>query len=1459
MTTTINNNNHNENNTSTALATASTVDTTLVPKLVIDDLDNILLPIGGGSRVKYTCLDVSKRYLALGATTGSLYFFERKSASSIFTNKKQILEHFQNHQHAFKVFTNDNISFTQILSLNDIRDQISIIKINPINDNLVAVATLRTLYIIESNISKSREKEKILAKMTDHPKDSEITSIIWSRCGNYLFSGDDSGNIFCCSVVKARKAFFFSGELVYKCDSKIVQLDIIPTISISNGNSQPHSTLDSQLNQHNQPSNQNIVITTPLPTPVHVQSINVSILSSTLTKSMVLNYQILTSTNSGKLQSTTQIGKKLRENTKQGACFHPFYKGSVYTSRPGKRLWLADPIDGKVLSTMNFTPSEDGVIVKPKPLITSANADADHYLQGKFPMIFSKLLPFGNYLVSYDDYSLLLIDVNEVEVLEWKLDQSHIHDLVVYQDSIYVLHGQQRSISRIFTSIPIIILPPDEQKEEENESNLENQNENNEENKPIIEQPQIIAEPAPEIEKVLVEENNIIIESPSSSASTSLNNSIEPEFLKKDEEANLMVKNNSLSNLSESLSENDITLTDSLSNSTEETINHNPVPQQTILKFSNDSDIKKNEQPLSAPIQITSTNTTVVESSLSTSPTSTIEEQPQVKKTQKESIFSDIPLSSEPLISKEPTLSVPRKVIKKKIKVQPPASSTAPSQPPATTVNKPSATNENSTATTNEEGTTKRTVIIKKKIVKKAPSSVVSSPPIGTTPVSPVNTSEPVVTIPQPTPVVAIQPDANIDQQAVITSTTANLNATTQNFVQQGKEGIFKTLNSATSSLLEIKQFALNKTNDITHKFAGAIGTTTSTGINNTNGLVATNITPVEDSASPPPAINIHPLEALDNLTKKTYESLLSFKENKNKESFEVILSIWAHLFNSIEDVPANEMIKEIVTSCFIMGINLNQCKETESSKHQLCKCWDESIAKEFIKSYFNFLHTNKIYINTNEKQWDSCIETLLELESFTKQESKIISTIYQFLDTNDSSTCLSLLDSHLNDYGLLFRFIDPLLQMSPKEASIFFAKQYPVILPRNIFQFINNNQQQQDTNSTTALTNIIKFEYLNQLMNSKPECKLNSNLLIEWFDCTLQHDKPDSNQLFLSLDNGERMVPRLGSFKVEWKSSSAILLQIIENTISPSGQYNGDIKYFEEQCKKEGFFQGLYHIYSYYNKIYSLKSVLYNEELLIEYSKKLVELTVYCDNKQGFLQLFETNTNIEIWSFTLETMKSLRNFVDKEFEYYDESNKIVLDISESFIIELMGKAIGPLETIELICKYNNNEMFEKNKISTGILSDWINFGKWSLYNRSKLSYDILSNLDSHLWLKKPLTLSPQILSILTKEINLNQDNNNNNQHNNNNSLKNLKNNIGQFDFSLPQFFEDNSRRHWGVETELQTGICQICTLPLAENPESSFLGSTPATIIVFPNCGHSYHHCCIEEQTCMLCFSKNK
>eukprot|EP01098_Paradermamoeba_levis_P007697 TRINITY_DN3208_c0_g1_i3.p1 TRINITY_DN3208_c0_g1~~TRINITY_DN3208_c0_g1_i3.p1 ORF type:complete len:272 (+),score=146.20 TRINITY_DN3208_c0_g1_i3:262-1077(+) len=203
-------------------------------------------------------------------------------------------------------------------------------------------------------MNNAKEKERIVVKLTEH-KDQEVTSLLWiddnnnttntntnttTNTSQSLFSADSAGSIYLTSLSKI-KSLFFSAEFIYKCDSKVVQLDYFSN----------------------------------------------TLLASSLTTSLSLTFN----NNNNTKPVVVKIGKAAREGI-YGACFYtpleaeqnptpnqtptptpptptpptPLNQKLLFASRPGKRLWLADSQTGKVLNTLNFQSS---FLKPPSPLL----------------------------------------------------------------------------------------------------------------------------------------------------------------------------------------------------------------------------------------------------------------------------------------------------------------------------------------------------------------------------------------------------------------------------------------------------------------------------------------------------------------------------------------------------------------------------------------------------------------------------------------------------------------------------------------------------------------------------------------------------------------------------------------------------------------------------------------------------------------------------------------------------------------------------------------------------------------------------------------------------------------------------------------------------------------------------------------------------------------------------------
>jgi hypothetical protein len=59
---------------------------------------------------------------------------------------------------------------------------------------------------------------------------------------------------------------------------------------------------------------------------------------------------------------------------------------------------------------------------------------------------FSKLTPLSECLLSWTEKSLILIDVESVEIVQWHADAVGLQDLVVYNNEAYAIHGELKRL-----------------------------------------------------------------------------------------------------------------------------------------------------------------------------------------------------------------------------------------------------------------------------------------------------------------------------------------------------------------------------------------------------------------------------------------------------------------------------------------------------------------------------------------------------------------------------------------------------------------------------------------------------------------------------------------------------------------------------------------------------------------------------------------------------------------------------------------------------------------------------------------------------------------------------------------------------------------------------------------------------------------------------------------------------
>ncbi|XP_072033287.1 LOW QUALITY PROTEIN: uncharacterized protein [Amphiura filiformis] len=159
-----------------------------------ESLEGLNAPIRASARIKYTSIGVSRRYIALGASTGGLYIFHRESLKYL------------------QVLTNKEGAVTKVAFAPD--------------DNIVGFATSFGFVIAWELNLDTRDQPERLAISTAH-RNVQVTSLQWDAASLRLFSGDNKGRVTQTNADCRKVSGFFKmpTELLLTAESPIVQLD----------------------------------------------------------------------------------------------------------------------------------------------------------------------------------------------------------------------------------------------------------------------------------------------------------------------------------------------------------------------------------------------------------------------------------------------------------------------------------------------------------------------------------------------------------------------------------------------------------------------------------------------------------------------------------------------------------------------------------------------------------------------------------------------------------------------------------------------------------------------------------------------------------------------------------------------------------------------------------------------------------------------------------------------------------------------------------------------------------------------------------------------------------------------------------------------------------------------------------------------------------------------------------
>ncbi|XP_060072446.1 BLOC-2 complex member HPS5-like [Ylistrum balloti] len=157
-------------------------------------LDNLQSPLRGSARLRFTCLSVSVRFIALGSNTGNVYIFDRLTQ-----------------KHLQVVFPEVDPAAVNVVSLCP-------------NEKLVAFSTLNGhVIVMEMNVDRRARPER-LKLVTEHMR-TTVTCIQWEHSGGKIYVSDVTGKVSMTVVPKVKNLVVMPVDVIMRLESAVIQMD----------------------------------------------------------------------------------------------------------------------------------------------------------------------------------------------------------------------------------------------------------------------------------------------------------------------------------------------------------------------------------------------------------------------------------------------------------------------------------------------------------------------------------------------------------------------------------------------------------------------------------------------------------------------------------------------------------------------------------------------------------------------------------------------------------------------------------------------------------------------------------------------------------------------------------------------------------------------------------------------------------------------------------------------------------------------------------------------------------------------------------------------------------------------------------------------------------------------------------------------------------------------------------
>ncbi|KAK2580248.1 hypothetical protein KPH14_012502 [Odynerus spinipes] len=363
-------------------------------------------PINSTQRIKYTCLNVSRNYIILGSTSGSIYLFNREPCT-----------------------------FQQLIPLSE--GIVSHVSISP-DEKTIALATTRGVVCIVT----LKPTIKLVATSTEHAYE-KITCLCWNDNSSEVYIGDGTGkvSVVVLSIFTVNGMFQSPSCTLMNLDSSIIQLNFSSPLLLVSTLTRCY-ICDTVQEQYKQIGNK--ARNGEFGACFYKVQTDQNIKTATVKKGQ----------DPVKKKSTFNFIPESNSNISESTC------PKIFCARPGSRLWEISG-NGVVLKTHQF---KELLAIPPTKIhkVTMTESEQRKYINQPWTsqsVNFSQLFVIASkYLFSYTSSGLYIFDPVSPKIVLWNNEFTNITMADVIENKIYLMSSSNEFYCLTLFTLDALIL-----------------------------------------------------------------------------------------------------------------------------------------------------------------------------------------------------------------------------------------------------------------------------------------------------------------------------------------------------------------------------------------------------------------------------------------------------------------------------------------------------------------------------------------------------------------------------------------------------------------------------------------------------------------------------------------------------------------------------------------------------------------------------------------------------------------------------------------------------------------------------------------------------------------------------------------------------------------------------------------------------------------------------------------